>query len=118
MPRVYVFSAYTVEKARPLVWILFAMTICVLLIACANVANLLLARATIRSREMAIRSALGGKRSVLFRQCLVESSLLSLLGSCAGVGLAVISVAGLRNFGPASPTPAQEPNRESKALST
>ena len=115
-PRVYVFSAYTVEKARPLVWILFAVTICVLLIACANVANLLLARATIRSREMAIRSALGGKRSVLFRQCLVESSLLSLLGSCAGVGLAVISVAGLRNFGPASVPRLHEVTLNSTAL--
>jgi predicted permease len=101
-PRVYAFAAYTVEKARSLLLLLSAAVTCVLLIACANVANLLLARATVRSREMAIRSALGGRPSVLFRQCLVESSLLALLGSCAGVGLAMMSVAGLRDFGPAS----------------
>ncbi len=116
MPHVHAFSAYTVEKARPLVWILFGVTLCVLLIACANVANLLLARATIRSREMAIRSALGGKRSVLFRQCLVESSLLCLLGSVAGVGLALLSVAGLRDFGPGSVPRLHEVTLNSTAL--
>ena len=100
-PKVYGFSAYTVEKARPLVWLLAAAVICVLLIACANVANLLLARASSRSREMAIRSAVGAARGALLRQCLVESSLLSLLGGCAGIALAVAMVAGLRNYGPA-----------------
>ena len=101
-PRVYAFSSYTVEKARPLVLLLCAAVICVLLIACANVANLLLARATGRSREMAIRSAVGARPATLLRQCLIESSLLSLLGGCAGIALAELSVAGLRNFGPAS----------------
>ena len=61
-PRVYAFSAHTVDKARPLVLLLSAAVICVLLIACANVANLLLARASVRSREMAIRSAVGAAR--------------------------------------------------------
>lgn len=101
MPRVYQFSAYTVDKARPLVLLLACAVICVLLIACANVANLLLARAGARSREMAIRSAVGAARTALLRQCLTESSLLSLLGGCAGIALAVSLVAGLRNYGPA-----------------
>lgn len=102
VPHVYLFSAHSVEAARSLLILLAACVFCVLLIACANVVNLLLARASARTQEMALRIAIGASRLRLVRQCLVESALLGFLGSVAGTLFAVALVEGLKRFGPAS----------------
>ena len=90
--RVEPLHADLTAHVRPVLGALFGAVMFVLLIACANVSNLLLVRASGRGRELAIRAALGGRRDRLVRQMLVESGMIALLGGALGVALAAAGI--------------------------
>jgi len=88
-------QAQIVGSARTAVLVLQGAVVFVLLIACANLANLLLARAESRHKEFAVRAALGAGRAQLLRQFMVEGCLLSLAGAALGLGVAVFGIRAL-----------------------
>src|SRR5689334_16312740 len=85
-------KTYTPRPLRGTLWTMLAFCVGVLLIACVNVMNMQFARATLRAKELAVRSSLGATRVRLIRQMLTESLLVAGIGAAAGIGLAYLSI--------------------------
>ena len=105
VPEILPLNDLLVAKIRTSLLIFMGAVAFVLIIACANVANLLLMRGTTRQREIAVRNALGASRGRVIRQLLTESTLLSLCGSTVGILLAIFGVRALLALAPAAGVP-------------
>jgi predicted permease len=105
---VYPLGPYLIGSARDQLWFVLGAVSLVFLIACVNVANLLLARSSVRAREIAIRAAIGAGRGRLVRQLLTEGAVMSLLASALGVALAAILIRVLVAAAPAGVIPRLE----------
>src|SRR5687768_1116072 len=105
-----------VGKLRPALVALMAAVVFVLLIACANVANLTLARGYARAREVAVRGALGAGRRRIVLQMLTENIVIALFGGAVGVGIATLGVKALRAIAPANLPRLDDIGVDSRAL--
>jgi len=93
---------HLVAQARPAILALMGSVIFLLLIACANVANLLLVRASLREQEFAVRAAMGANRRQLIAPLFTEACVLAVVGTAAGIGLAWAGIQELRHLAPAN----------------
>ncbi len=91
-------DAYSGGGARPILLLMLAMTVFILALACVNVANMLLGRASQRTRELAVRAAVGASRGRLIRQMLGESLVLAALGAGGGLLIAVYGVDAMQHY--------------------
>jgi putative ABC transport system permease protein len=115
-PRILPLQEYLVGNSRKSLMVVLATVSLILLIACANVANLLLGRASARRQEFAVRLAMGATKSRLGRQLLTESVLLSLLGGLLGLLISYLSIRALAASPPSSIPRLEEVNLDWRVL--